>query len=307
MSRRSGTDARLSDRKPVRESETRSVVTGDGRTLTYCLWGPTDGAPVFWLHGSPGSRFLRHRDESYERAGARVITYDRPGNGGSTRLPGRPVVQTAADVIAIADALGLSRFAIGGISGGGPHALAVAAQYGGRVARCATVVGIGPYGMADLDFFAGMSPAEQESWRLAEQGADLLAARLMRDIAATVEALKAGVPMPGIGDWDRRMLIETLDEASAQGPGGTIDELSALLRPWGFDVADIAVPTRLMAAREDQAVPLSHGQWLARHIEGAVLEEVPGGHFGPRDEEEESLMAWLATGHASSAGTTKAG
>jgi pimeloyl-ACP methyl ester carboxylesterase len=251
---------------------------------------------------------MRHRDESYERIGARVITYDRPGYGGSTRLPGRPVVQAAADVITIADALGFSEFAIAGVSGGGPHALAVAAQHGGRVARCATVVSLGPYGAADLDFFAGMSPEDQEAWHLAEQSADKLAARLLSDIAALVATLKAGVPMPDIGDWDRQMLIEALGEASAQGAGGTIDELLAMLHPWGFDVADVAVPTRLMAAREDQAVPLSHGQWLARHISGAVLEEVPGGHFGPRNEEEESLMAWLATGDAdeSSAETTTA-
>jgi len=238
---------------------------------------------------------MRHRDECYDRVGARVITYDRPGYGGSTRLPGRQVVEAAVDVIAIADALGFSEFAVGGLSGGGPHALA-AAQYGGRVARCATVVGIGPYGVADLDFFAGMSPEEQQSWRLAEQGDEKLAARLIPDIAALAAALKAGVPMPGIGDWDRQMLIETMDEASAQGPSGTIDDLLALLHPWGFDVADIAVPTRLMAAREDLGVPIRHGQWLAGHITGAVLVQVPGGHFGPRDEEEESLMAWLATG-----------
>jgi pimeloyl-ACP methyl ester carboxylesterase len=281
--------------KTVPVTETRTVVTGDGRTLSYCLWGPAGGAPVFWLHGAPGSRFMRHRDESYERAGARVITYDRPGYGGSTRVPGRSVAQAAADVAAIADELGLPTFAVGGLSGGGPHALAVAALCGERIVKCATVVGLGPYGVADLDFFAGMSPEEQRSWRLAEQGAEKLAARLMPDIAALAEALKAGAPMPGMDDWDRQMLIGTMDEASAQGPGGTIDDLLALLRPWGFDVTAIAVPTRIMAARDDQGVPASHGQWLARHISGAVLEEVPGGHFGPRVQEEETLMAWLAT------------
>ena len=272
------------------------MVTGDGRALTYCLWGPPGGAPVFWLYGAPGSRFMRHRDDSYERIGARVITYDRPGYGGSTRLPGRPVVQAAADVVAFADALGLGAFAVGGVSGGGPHALAVAAQHGSRVSRCATVVGLGPYGVADLDFFAGMSPADAEAWHLAEQSADRLAARLLSDIATLIGALKAGVPMPGIGEWDRQMLIEALGEASAQGAGGTIDELLAVLRPWGFDVADIAVPTRIVVAREDQGVPPSHGQWLASHISGAVLDEVRGGHFGPRNEEEVSLMAWLAAG-----------
>jgi pimeloyl-ACP methyl ester carboxylesterase len=293
----------------VRVTETRTVVTGDGRTLTYCLWGPPDGAPVFWLHGAPGSRLVRHRDESYERAGARVITYDRPGYGGSTRQPGRSVVWAADDVIAIADALGFGEFGVGGVSGGGPHALAVAARHAGRVARCATVVSLGPYGVADLDFFAGMSPEDQEAWHLAEQSADTLAARLLSDIATLVQALKAGVPMPGMGDWDRQMLIDALGAASAQGAGGTIDELLAMVRPWGFDVADIPVPTRLMVAREDRAVPLSHGRWLAGHISGAVLEEVPGGHFGPRDEEEAALIAWLAAPDAneSSAGATAAG
>ncbi len=51
----------------------------DGRGLAYCLWGPPDGSPVFFLHGTPGSRYLRHIDGEYERAVVRAITYDRPG------------------------------------------------------------------------------------------------------------------------------------------------------------------------------------------------------------------------------------
>jgi pimeloyl-ACP methyl ester carboxylesterase len=74
--------------------------------------------------GSPGSRFGRHYDESeYSRAGARVITYDRPGYGGSDRDPGRRVVSCVGDVASIADALGIERFAVTGGSGGGPMRL----------------------------------------------------------------------------------------------------------------------------------------------------------------------------------------
>lgn len=74
----------------------RSVLASDGRTLMVAEWGDADGFPVFWLHGSPGSRFSRHHDVSeYSRAGARVITYDRPGYGGSDRDAGRRVVSAS--------------------------------------------------------------------------------------------------------------------------------------------------------------------------------------------------------------------
>jgi len=82
-------------------------------------WGDLNGFPVFSLHGTPGSRFGRHYDESaYIEVGARVITYDRPGYGGSDRHRGRRVVDCVSDVALIADALGVERFAVTGGSGG---------------------------------------------------------------------------------------------------------------------------------------------------------------------------------------------
>src|SRR5512132_4154110 len=91
-----------------------------GRTLAYAEWGDPAGFPVFSLHGTPGSRLGRHYDErDYVDAGARVITYDRPGYGRSERHPGRYVVDCVDDVQAIADHLGIERFAVIGGSGGG--------------------------------------------------------------------------------------------------------------------------------------------------------------------------------------------
>jgi pimeloyl-ACP methyl ester carboxylesterase len=103
--------------------------------------------------------------------------------------------------------------------------------------------------------------------------------------------------MDGVSDWDRGMLVAAIGEALVQGPGGLVDDLRTMVRPWGSDVGDIAVATRIMVARDDPGVPSSHGQWLVDHIAGAELVVVAGGHFGPRDEEEESLMAWLASGN----------
>jgi pimeloyl-ACP methyl ester carboxylesterase len=57
----------------------------------------------------------------------RLISYDRPGYGGSTSQPGRSVADCASDVRVICEALGIERVAMWGHSGGGPHVLACAA------------------------------------------------------------------------------------------------------------------------------------------------------------------------------------
>jgi pimeloyl-ACP methyl ester carboxylesterase len=271
-----------------------TVALGDHRVLACCQWGPADGEPLFLLHGSPGGRFLRHPEDVYRRAGARVITYDRPGYGGSTRLPGRQVSHAAADVVAIADQLGLGQFGVCGISGGGPHALAVAARHPDRVRRCATVVSLAPYGVPGLDFLAGMTAADREEWAWAEQGEPALTEHVVPGLMSWLDTLDTGPPPEGMTEWIHRMLVQAFREALAPGAGGFTDDYLGFLQPWGFDVAAVAAPTRIMAAREDET-SVAHGQWLASHIPGAQLVIVPGGHLGPRDKEEELLIAWLAS------------
>src|SRR5207248_84921 len=93
----------------------------------------------------PGSRFARFFDEGvYVELGTRVITYDRPGYGGSDRHRGRRVADCVADVAAIAEQLELERFAVAGGSVGGPHCLAVAAGLPERVTRASCAVGLAP-------------------------------------------------------------------------------------------------------------------------------------------------------------------
>jgi hypothetical protein len=112
-------------------SGTQTVAAADGRTLTMAEWGAPDGFPVFSLHGTPGSRFAgQSAGSAYARVGARVITYDRPGYGGSDRHRGWRVVDCVSDVSAIADSLGIERFAVTGGSWGGPHSLAPSTRVG---------------------------------------------------------------------------------------------------------------------------------------------------------------------------------
>ena len=59
---------------------------GDGRTLTYCLYGPDEGSPVLFHYGTPGVRLLAPQAvRAAVRRGVRLLVLDRPGYGGSSR------------------------------------------------------------------------------------------------------------------------------------------------------------------------------------------------------------------------------
>ncbi len=130
----------------ARASTEHRVETPDGRVLQVLERGIPDGRPVLVHNGSPNSRLLfDHSVELAERQGIRLISYDRPGYGGSSRHAGRTVADCAADVRAIATALSIDRLAVWGISGGGPHAIACAALLPELVPAVAVLASLAPW------------------------------------------------------------------------------------------------------------------------------------------------------------------
>ena len=256
----------------------------DGRTLTFAEWGDPAGFPVFSLHGTPGSRFARHYDESvYADVGARVITYNRPGYGESERHRGRRIVDCADDVAALADTLGIDQFSVLGGSGGAAHALAVAARLPDRVSRATCAVGLAPYDAVDFDWFEGMDAFNVRLFGLALQGEDALVPEIEREAAEALERVAID-PAKFVGDEvklseaDRAELARTerhevmrqsISEALRNGVWGWVDDDLCFARPWGFDVAEIRVPTQVVYGTSDVLVPPRHGEWLASHIPGA--------------------------------------
>lgn len=98
-----------------------------------------------YFHGTPGSRLdLCFGEQLAAERGVRLVSFDRPGYGGSTAAP-FGVASIGADAHAIADGLGVDRFATLGWSGGGPGALAAAAVPGGRVTRVGIASGVAPF------------------------------------------------------------------------------------------------------------------------------------------------------------------
>lgn len=280
------------------------IETPDGRSLGVSLWGDPDGAPLFWLHGTPGSRKLRHDVNEYRARGLWVCTYDRPGYGRSTRRPRRTVAQVAEDVRSIADALGWDSFGTAGVSGGGAPALAAAARLPARVKRCATVVASGPAVAPDLDFLEGMDDESQESWKKAMRHDT---AALSAEWSETVAWVVDGMPGIEVTDVEASMLVETLDAAGPQGVDGFVDDLMSLVRDWDFRVEDVVAPTRIMLARDDASVPVAHADWLMQHLTNAELIWVDGDHFGPRAGPEMELIAWVGHGSSDRSGPTHGG
>jgi pimeloyl-ACP methyl ester carboxylesterase len=283
----------------------------DGRTLAYAEWGDPDGFPVVALHGTPGGRLDRHPDPDVPvRAGVRLITYDRPGYGSSQRMPNRRVVDCVADVEALAEALGVDSFSVTGGSGGGPHALAVAARLGSRVVRARCNVGVAPYDADDLDFFAGMDPLNVTEFSWALKGEDVLAPELERELREMAGRVAADPTKLFGDDWsldaaDRAVLerpdiADNIRESTADlvrgGVWGWVDDNLAFTRPWGFDLAEITVPVEVRYGSQDVLVPAAHGAWLGRTVPGAsVVVEHEQGHMGDPDTVVDRLR-WLATG-----------
>jgi pimeloyl-ACP methyl ester carboxylesterase len=291
----------MADQEPAKDFLVEAV---DGRTLGVSLWGDPDGAPLFWLHGTPGSRRLRHDVNEYRAHRLWVCTYDRPGYGLSTRRPGRTVAQVADDVRSIADALGWDMFGAAGVSGGGPPALAAAAGLPARVKRCAAVVVAGPATVPDLDFLVGMDEESREGWEMAlRNDIPALAAEWDERVAWVAD----GMPGVDLVDHERTMLRETMDAAGSHGVAGFVDDYMSLVQDWGFRVEDAVAPTRIMLAKDDTSVPAAHADWLARHLPNAELIWVDGGHLGPRAGPEMELMRWVGHGSPEQSEPTRTG
>jgi len=284
------------------------IPTPDGRILAVAEWGDPNGRPVITFHGTPGSRigYWTPEPEIWARFGLRRLSFDRPGYGESTRLPGRSVADVVPDVVTIADHFGLRRFAVSGGSGGGPHVLACAALISDRVVRCLASVSVAPFDAEGMDFTAGMNDGNIREINAAREGEAALRAMIEPERDLMVERLSSG-RSDFLGDdyevpeADRiemakhqRAAAAHLLTAVAHGIDGWVDDDLAIVKPWGFDVANCRVPVVLAYGRQDMLVPAAHGDWLAEHVSGAVAWVDEGtGHMGNEAEMERDL-GWLA-------------
>lgn len=281
-------------RPPARiegEGSDRRVELGDGRWLAFAELGDPLGPPVMMFHGIPGSRL------SFEGAGQpaadgrrlRAIAPDRPGIGRSDPRPRRTLLDWGADVAALADALGIDRFAVLGGSGGGVYALACARALPERVTRVAIVNTPAPMHWPGV--WRGHPAASRLAWRgigrvpgLPRFVADaqcrtarhghLLVRLLGQRMSPADRALLADRSV-------RDQLTAHVREAFRQGAAGVAQDLRLVASPWGFEPRDVAAPVWLWHGRADRTVPEAMGRALAAALPRCTARFVEGeGHLG---------------------------
>jgi pimeloyl-ACP methyl ester carboxylesterase len=281
-------DIRLADGRVLHAYDARADGTGGGPGAA----GPP--VAVFWHHGSPN---IGSPPEplfaAAEANGLRWVSYDRPGYGGSSPHDGRTVASAAADVAAIADALGIGQFAVFGHSGGGPHALACAALLPQRVVAAVSVSAPAPYDADGLDWFAGSPPSIAAENRAATGGRAALEEHWAQAEPEDMAAFFTEADMAALGgSWS--WLAGVASQAIEQGNEGYLEDTLAGVQPWGFEPGAIGVPVLIMHGANDKMVPSAHGQWLAAHIPAAELRVVPDtGHITVLDTAPQALT-WLA-------------
>ncbi len=282
------------------------VAVGDGRVLQVLERGHPEGKPVLAHNGTPNSRLIYEPDVRLaQRQGIRLISYDRPGYGGSTAQPGRTVADCAQDVRAIAATLGIERLAIWGISGGGPHALACAALLPDLVPAVGVLASIAPWGAEGLDYFAGMGELNVEEMRqLLEDPAaarakreqdrlellELSAEQLREQWKSLLSPADAAVLTGELAQY----VVDCVRSGLAPGAEGWWEDDVAFTEPWGFELGSIRTPVLLYHGRQDRFVPFGHGEWLAGQIPGVQAELTDDdGHLTLLERHLEQVHAWL--------------
>jgi pimeloyl-ACP methyl ester carboxylesterase len=259
----------------------------DGRLLGYAEFGDPLGRPVFYFHGLPGSRLeAAFMDEPARKWGLRIIAPDRPGFGLSDFQPRRTIKDWPTDIAALADDLGLDRFAVVGNSGGGPYAAACARYLPRRLRGAVLVCSLGP--LDPPESLSKLPPWPRFVFAIARRSPHLLALF----VHTTIFCLRrCPEPVLGLMAWraspadrtvltraeGRRLLGQSFREAIRQGEQGGILELQLLTRPWGFRLEEIATEVTLWYGGQDRTVP----PWLCA-AQAAAIPRCRG-HFLPEE------------------------
>ena len=268
-----------------------SIPLPDGRDLAYAEYGDPNGFPVFLFHGTPGtgrSWGLIPGDPFPPEL--RLIAPDRPGYGGSTQKPNRTLLDWADDVGALADALDLEKFAVLGVSGGGPGALACAWQFPNRVTSASIVASPAPTHIPGV--LEGMSKTNRFFLNLARWlpflsnlNVHFLASIVRRNPGRYIDTMQSKLhavdreilARPEI----RNILVTDFPHALRKGGYGMACDIAANHGgPWGFALNEIKVPVHFWICEQDRSVPPPMGIYLANAVPNAAATAIPdAGHL----------------------------
>jgi len=265
------------------------IQLSDGYTVGYAEYGNLTGKPVVHFHGWPSSRFEADNPDLVaiaERLNVRYIVPDRPGIGLSDWKP--YTIAGYPDIVAeLAEKLGLDRFAVTGLSGGGPFAIACAWKIPQRLTVAISVSGPAPFDIPGVK--EALSKDERQQYEMADKMPWLLRPflwKFARDarknpasifdmVANAADADKALFTQPGV----KRAFEHSVIGAFEQGTRAATYDKALFARPWGFSLNEIKMPVHIWQGEADMFVPVKHAQVLAEAIPDAHTRFFPNeGH-----------------------------
>ena len=288
---------------------TESRVELGGGTWAIREAGDPSGRPLVYFHGTPSCRLEpAFADAACADLGVRLVSFDRPGYGESTSQP-FGLVSIANATAAIADHLGIGRFATLGQSGGGPFSLAAAAVLGDRVTRAGVAAGAVPFQM--VPGAGDLLDANDTAAVALLPDRDAAAARFARGfepfrgmLAGPAAQVEAGLRARSIPHDQRvldrsggaaRAVAVALQASMAHGTTGAGWDNVAWVGPWDIDLDAVRRPVHLWYGGADVRLPPGAGLWLADHLPDATLHlHQDGGHLGVIEHLDEVLETLLA-------------
>lgn len=253
----------------------------DGTTIGYAEYGDPGGIPLLYFHGWPGSRLqAKIIDEPARRRGIRVIAPDRPGIGLSSPASLCSIRQWTETVGHFADASGIDRFLVLGVSGGGPYALACGSVMPERILAAGACCSAPPLSL--IDNLAGL----HWLYRLLIT-IDRRSPRLSVLLMASTRLYVRGLPkaffltplialLPGP---DRRAMVRTeyllpiaeaVQEAYRQGAAHVIRDARRIRDPWGFDLETVPLAFHFWHGCRDRNIPIKMVRFISRRVPKSV-------------------------------------
>ena len=267
------TRAELVDKEHAIPQDSKTIKLYNGKHISYCEYGDPHGKPVFVCHGIACSRYAFPPDETESsKKGIRFIVPDRPGHGYSDLTTGQDITDWPYDLVQLAEKLEIKRFSLLGYASGGAYAMSCAHLFPARIDKMALISTQGP-----LQSFAGILPMDRAFLSLAKQAPDLFY-RYVEIVAKDIinNPIKILIKRHHhLSPFDqqtieqepfRQMFEQAVREASRQGVAGICEDISCLMKPWGFEPKEITVQTRLWHGMLDHAVPLAAAKELSDEL-----------------------------------------
>jgi pimeloyl-ACP methyl ester carboxylesterase len=286
------------------EKENQTIRLKNGRLLGFAEYGHLEGPPVLYFTGGNSSRFEgRWFAQAALRSGVRLIVPDRPGFGLSTHHLKRELLDWPSDVLQLVKALSIETFSVFGLSGGGPHVLAVAHEIPERLNRVAIVSGTASPDMPDQ--YQGMWPPVKLIFMTAKKlpGVNRFILKQMAGFYSNEEQMlkrmKQALPKPDAELIDInpdiiRVFAQATKEAHRNGVEGDAREWHLYVNDWGFQLKEISKEIKLWYGIYDQQVPVEMGRYLSKHLANSQLVEVEdGGHFSTINNHIDDILSYL--------------